>query len=331
MDKITAGPFSATPHASARSEANEIDGFRDDVLQGLSGKRKSIPCKYLYDARGADFFGRICELDEYYPTRTEVSLLHRHRADIADLFDDSACLVEFGSGSTVKATIVLCALKNPASYVPVDISPSQLTNSANAVAEAVPRIRVVPVRADFTAPFSLPKSVMGMSRIGFFPGSTIGNFARSEAERFLSRAAKVLGEGSALIAGVDLEKDERILNVAYNDSAGITAAFNLNLLTRINRELGADFDVNSFAHDASYNFSEARIEMHLISRRSQIATVAGQPIAFGEGERIHTENSHKYSVERFRDLSRAAGWHPTCVWVDDAKLFSIHVLHADRS
>lgn len=306
-----------------------IEGFLTDVHRGLSESQKCIPCKYLYDARGADLFDRICTLDEYYPTRTETTLLRRHGGEIADFAGINSCLIEFGSGSTHKSEILLNAFRNPSVYVPVDISQQQLAASVDAITRAIPGISVKPVCADFTTPFKLPADVAEMNRMGFFPGSTIGNFTPSETHRFLARVIGILGSRASFVIGVDLEKDERVLNAAYNDADGVTAAFNLNLLARINRELSADFDLNSFSHHATYNTREARIEMYLISQRPQIVTIGSQQFSFDHGERIHTENSHKYSLPRFRAIANAAGWRSTRAWVDDANLFSIHLLQSD--
>ncbi len=298
--------------------------FAADVLRGLASRPKSIPPKYFYDAAGARLFERITRLPEYYPTRTELRILNENAASIAALLRPGAMLVEFGSGSSAKIRVLLRKLRMLAAYVPVDICAEFLLAEAAALERDFPWLKVVPVPADFTRPFRVPP--LPGPTLGFFPGSTIGNFDFAEARSFLGHAAQVLGDGAMLIVGVDLDKDPRILHAAYNDSAGVTAAFNLNLLRRINRELGADFDLARFEHRAFYDEERKRIEMHLVSLEAQRVRIGAASIGFEAGETIHTENSYKYTIEGFQALARAAGWRPVTVWTDDARLFSVHVL-----
>lgn len=306
------------------------DEFRASVIAGLSAPRKTLPCKFFYDAEGSRLFDRICELPEYYPTRTEFRILEARAPKIARLLGPHARVVEFGSGAGTKIRLLLAALDRPAAYVPVDISRSHLLAAATELARDFPNLRVAPVCTDYTQPFALP-AIPGLApqiNAGFFPGSTIGNFTPEEAVAFLTRARRLLGPGSVLIIGVDLVKDEAVLNAAYNDAAGITDAFNLNLLHRINRELGGTFDVRGFTHHAFWNREDGRIEMHLVSRRRQTVEIGGHFFDFASGETIHTENSYKYTIDRFRALARKAGYVPSEAWTDAADLFSLHMLKA---
>ena len=314
---------------TARAELPQAAGSADfaaDVLHGLTSRPKRLPPKYFYDAAGARLFGRITALPEYYPTRTELRILDENAASIAALARPGAALVEFGSGSSAKIRVLLRELRSLGAYVPVDICAEFLLAEAAALERDIPWLKVVPVPADFTRPFRLPASVLGPPPLGFFPGSTIGNLDPDEARDFLGHAARVLGGGAAMIVGVDLDKDPGILHAAYNDAAGVTAAFNLNLLRRINRELGADFDLGRFEHRAFYDDALKRIEMHLVSREAQRVRIGATLVEFAAGESIHTENSYKYTIEGFRALARAAGWRPVAVWTDAARLFSVHAL-----
>jgi len=308
----------------------EADDFRDAALRGLAQPLKAIPAKYLYDAQGSALFDAICELPEYYPTRTEFAILRARAGAIAALVGPGAGLVEFGGGSCVKARILLDALEAPAAYVPVDVSGAHLERAAAALAADYPQLPVIAVCADYMRPFRLPAEAQAATkRVGFFPGSTIGNLRPEEARAFLVHAARLLGRpGGEMIVGVDLKKTPSLLHAAYNDSAGVTAAFSLNLLARMNRELDADFDLARFAHDAFYNAARGRIEIYLRSLAAQTATVAGRRIRFAEGERIHTEYSYKYSVEEFRALAAEAGFRTLESWTDPAGLFSVHYLRA---
>ena len=296
-----------------------------DVLAGLEQTPKSLPSKYFYDKRGSELFDCISELPEYYLTRTETALLRARAREIATAMGPDVTLVEFGAGSLRKVGIVLAALDAAHAYMPIDISGEHLSVRADTLAKRYPRLSVDPVVADFTAPLELPD--VGGRLTGFFPGSTIGNLARSEALAFLKRA-KLMFKGSGILVGVDLVKDPAILHAAYNDASGVTAAFNKNILARANRELEAGFDLDAFAHYAFYNPSERRIEMHLVALAAQRVRVADCSFALSEGESIHTENSHKYTVEDFRRLAREAGLVPRQVWCDGARLFSLHWLAA---
>lgn len=299
--------------------------FLKDVISGLSQEQKTLSPKYFYDAKGSALFDQICELDEYYPTRTEVGLLSEKAGEIAQLVDGQH-LIEFGSGSSTKIRILLDAAKGLASYVPVDISREHLLGAANSISNDYPELDVIPVCADFTKSFELPEIVDSGAKAGFFPGSTIGNFSRQEAKEFLSMTAEILGQDGGLVVGVDLKKDSEILQAAYNDQDGVTAEFNLNLLTRINRELDGTFDRDAFAHDARYVEEKGRIEMHLISLKEQVVTVNGTAFDFKRDESIHTENSHKYDIEEFHTIGRETGFEPDRTWTDNNNLFSIHYL-----
>ena len=302
------------------------EDFRAAVVGGLSQPQKRLSSKYFYDERGSKLFDQITELPEYYPTRTETALLRTHVAECADLIGPHASLVEFGSGSSTKVRILLDALEAPAAYVPIDISRDHLIESAKGLADAYPDLMVVPVAADYTQPLELPEIPNEVVRIGFFPGSTIGNFTHTEAIDFLRTAATELGADNGLLIGVDLKKDLDILRAAYNDAAGVTAEFNLNILRHINRELGADFDLDGFTHDARWAPAEGRIEMHLVSGREQTVRVDGQAFEFRDGESIHTEDSHKYTIDEFHALAGKAGWRAYRYWTDVDNLFSIHYL-----
>ena len=301
------------------------ENFRDAVLCGLGRPRKSIPCKFFYDTRGSWLFEEICRLPEYYPTRTEIAILGENSDDIAAQMGPHCRLIEFGSGASQKVRILLEALDRPAAYVPVDISREHLRDAANSLAEDFPSVPVVAVCADYTRPFALPPLPGARGkRVGFFPGSTIGNFEPDAAVAFLANYASVLGPGGEMLIGVDLKKDQEILEAAYNDRAGVTAAFNLNLLERINRELDGDIDIDRFEHVAFYNEAEGRVEIYIRSQTDQQAQIAGRHFRFAAGELIHTEYSYKYSVRDFRSLAADAGFRPVDTWMDPAGLFSVH-------
>ena len=300
--------------------------FATDVVAGLTETPKRLSPKYFYDSAGSALFEQITTLPEYYPTRTEIGILKERAGDIAALIQPGAALVEFGSGSSTKTRIVLSPARSLAAYVPVDISEQFLHQQMAGLRREYSKLAVLPVVADFTKPFDLPDAVRIMPRVGFFPGSTIGNFEPHEAAAFLSHAGRILGRGATFIVGVDLVKDAQVLKKAYNDSQGITANFNLNLLTRINRELGAKFNPACFEHHAFFNRDRSRIEMHLASLKRQRIKVCGECIDFRAGETIHTENSYKYSVESLGALARGAGWTPTAVWTDPDNYFSVHTL-----
>jgi dimethylhistidine N-methyltransferase len=318
-------------YASALAEAHlpdeQTSTFAREAIGDLSQRPKRLSPKYFYDATGSELFEAITRLPEYYPTRTELSILRDRGSEIAAIIPDGAALIEFGAGATTKVRLLLekCTI---GAYVPVDISGDFLKEQADALRKDFPGLAVYPVAADFTTPFALPPEIANMPKVGFFPGSTLGNFEPHEACAFLRSARQILGEGAQMIIGVDLEKDERVLYDAYNDAAGVTARFNLNVLVRINRELGGNFDLSSFTHRAIYNRERHRIEMHLISKKSQSVRLLGTSVAFRAGESIHTENSYKYSIDRFTALARGSGWTPRESWTDKAAMFSVHALVA---
>ena len=308
--------------------APEADGFARAVLSGLAAPRKTLPCQYLYDERGSELFERITDLPEYYPSRTETAILSACVGAIVAGTPAGSVLVEFGSGSSRKTEILLAALDKLAAYVPVDVSTSALDEARARLAERFPALRVHPVAGDFRAALNLPPDLARRPRMGFFPGSTIGNFAIDAARDLLAGMARTLGRGNRLIIGVDLRKDVATLLSAYDDAAGVTAAFNKNILARANRELGADFDLDGFSHEARFDENQGRVEMHLVSRGEQTVSLLGRRFAFAPGESIHTENSHKYTVAAFQDLARDAGWRPSRLWMDPDRLFSVHELVA---
>jgi dimethylhistidine N-methyltransferase len=299
--------------------------FAADVLKGLRATPKTISPKYFYDAVGCELFERITELPDYYLTRCELRILQDNAAAIAATIRPGSALVEFGSGSSRKTRVLLGAAPQVSAYVPVDICGGMLEQEAADLRKEFPKLTVLPVTADFTQVFDLPVTTPA-PRVGFFPGSTIGNFEPHEAAVFLRHAAQILGRDATLIVGFDLEKDGRILHAAYNDAAGVTKAFNLNLLARINRELGGKFDIDSFEHHAFYNRERHRIEMHLASSKRQKVRVAGETIDFRAGETIRTEYSYKYSVESFGALARGTGWIPVATWTDPDGYFCVQAL-----
>jgi dimethylhistidine N-methyltransferase len=321
------------PNRRSPSEALSTSAANGDfgraLLAGLKSSPKHMPCKFFYDEAGSILFDRICELPEYYPTRTELALLEARAGDFAALIGPDAELVEFGAGAGRKVRLLLDALERPCGYLPIDISGDYLQGVADKLDADYPDLQVRPIVADYTKPFALPAKSSGARRIGFFPGSTIGNFPRAEAIAFLRMAADKLAGGGLLI-GVDLVKDPAILHAAYNDTAGVTAAFNKNILVRANAELGADFDLDGFAHHAFYDPRAQRIEMHLVSLARQRVRLLGQDILFAEGETTHTEDSHKYTLDGFRALAAEAGFTPRAAWTDPDHLFSVHWLEAAR-
>jgi dimethylhistidine N-methyltransferase len=309
---------------AARHESD----FARALLAGLTAPTKSIPCRFLYDAAGSKLFERITELPEYYPTRTETRILRERAAEIAQDASPGNVLIEFGSGSSLKTELLLAEMHQLYAYVPVDISAAALNDAQARINRRFPQLRVRPVCGDFSQPLALPSEIDGRPRLGFFPGSTIGNLTESAAVKLLANMARILGSGARLIIGADLKKDVRRLLRAYDDEEGVTAAFNLNLLKRANRELDADFDVGQFDHLAIYDDRHGRVELYLVSQAEQTVTVLGRRIAFAAGERIHTEHSHKYDIEGFRTLAARAGWRALKVWTDAESLFSVHVLEA---
>ena len=308
--------------------APDASEFAHALLAGLSAPAKSIPCRFLYDAAGSALFERITELPEYYPTRTETRILRERAAEVAADAAPENVLIEFGSGSSTKTELLLAELSRLYAYVPVDISPTALSDARARIGKRFPDVRVLPVCGDFSRALALPPEIDGRPRLGFFPGSTIGNLTEAAAVKLLANMACILGAGARLIIGADLKKDVRRLLRAYDDQEGVTAAFNLNLLKRANRELKADFDVGQFDHLAIWDERHGRVELYLVSQAEQTVNLLGERIAFAAGERIHTEHSHKYDIAGFHALSRRAGWRPLKVWTDADALFSVHVLEA---
>ena len=301
--------------------------FREDVLAGLVQRHKAIPARWFYDETGSQLFERITELPEYYPTRAETEILKRHGADFADAIGPGRAVVEFGSGSSTKTPLLLRAI-HPAAYVPIDISGDFLRQSAAALAGAFPGLPVYPVEADFTKPVDLPPQVVDLPKVGFFPGSTIGNLVPPSAVDLLRSMRRTLGEGTMLLIGMDRLKDEATLLAAYDDPGGVTAAFNLNLIDRINRELDGDIPRDAFAHRARWNELLGRIEMHLQALRDVSFTVAGRCFGLAAGETIHTENSHKYDLRSATMLLLAAGWTPRRWHTDAATRFYVALAEA---
>jgi dimethylhistidine N-methyltransferase len=302
-----------------------LANLKEEVLNGLSSQPKAISPKFFYDREGSLLFDKITELPEYYPARTEIGLIKEHGAEMALQLGKKNLLLELGSGSSQKIRLLLDALQ-PAAYMPMDISKEHLWHSAQTLATDYPDLDIHAVCVDYSSDFHLPYSPDFMAKSAFFPGSSIGNFEPDRAKELLQRVAQLLGHGGVLLIGVDLKKDLPSLNAAYNDAQGITAAFNLNLLTRINRELEAHFDLSCFEHHAFYNERLGRMEMHLVSNTSQTVKVEGKSFMFAKGESIHTECSHKYTVEEFHHLAAEADFQPKQVWVDSSQLFSVHCL-----
>jgi dimethylhistidine N-methyltransferase len=304
----------------------ERDDFAASVLAGLSRPAKSLPCRFFYDARGSALFEEITRQPEYYPTKTEIAILKTRAGEmVADGFEEEV-LVEFGSGSSRKTEILIENLPRLLAYVPIDVSQSALADAKIRLAKRFPRLKIQPLVGDFMRHIALPADVAAQRKLGFFPGSTIGNLTSLEAAQLLKGMRCALSPGGRMIIGVDLIKDTQRLLRAYNDSKGVTAAFNMNLLYRINQELGGEFNLSCFRHEAIYNAIECRIEMRLISLKDQNVAILGRRFHFRESEAIHTENSHKYSLEGFRQLARSAGWTPRGVWTDSSDLFSVHEL-----
>jgi dimethylhistidine N-methyltransferase len=308
----------------ARRLLETVNPFAADVIAGLSAKPKYLPPKYFYDLAGSALFERITHLPEYYPTRSELGLLQRYAPAITSLFPPGCALVEFGAGASTKARILLRAAAGVEAYVPIDISGDFLQQDAARLRRDFPHLAIHPVVADFTTMLEPPAEIAAKPRAGFFPGSTIGNFEPHEAAGFLRRAGAILGAGAVFVVGVDLAKSPDILYRAYNDEEGVTAKFNLNLLARINRELGANFNLEAFEHHAFYNAERSRIEMHLASTKRQKVRLCDTTIEFRAGETIHTENSYKYSIDSFQALAHGSGWSPIKAWTDG--LFSVHAL-----
>jgi dimethylhistidine N-methyltransferase len=298
--------------------------FLDEAVAGLSSSPRTLPSKFFYDERGSDLFQQICELPEYYVTRTETEILRHYGAEMAESIGENAELVGFGTGAGVKTRMLLDHLQNLIAYVPVDISKQRLTESAAALSREMPELEILPVCADYLQPLELPTPSRKPAHIAvYFPGSTIGNMQPEVARHFLQRVARLCGTSGGLIIGVDLQKSSDILEAAYNDGAGVTAAFNRNMLVRANRELGADFDLSRWRHRALYNQEAARIEMHLLSEGKQTVHLGGREFDFAPGEKIITEFSYKHTVEGFAALAASAGFQLARVWTDPRKLFAV--------
>ena len=303
------------------------ESFRDAVFAGLARRPRSLPCKFFYDARGSELFEEICRVPEYYLTRTETAILEECADEIADRIGPHCRLIELGSGASRKVRILLQALDRPAAYVPVDISREHLREAAAQLAADFPDLPVVAVCADYTRPFTLPVLAgPAGKRVGFFPGSTIGNFEPAMVVDFLAHCARLLGPEGEMLVGADLKKDVDVLDAAYNDRAGANAAFNLNVLERINRELGADIDIDRFEHVAFYNPNAGRVELYVKSLADQTIEIAGRRFEIDRGELIHTENSYKYAIDEFRVLAARAGFRSGETWTDRGQLFSVHYL-----
>ncbi len=307
----------------ANEEAADRVEFRRAILAGLARRPRGIPAKFLYDSRGSALFDQICDLPEYYLTRTETGILRRHAADIARRAGPGRALIECGSGSSVKSRLLLDALVGLVSYSPIDISRRHLDETAARLRRDYPALAIEPLCGDYMEIASLPPIAGTAPRLGFFPGSTIGNLEPHEARTFLRGARRLLGDGAALVLGVDLQKDHKRLHDAYNDAAGVTAEFSLNLLHRMNRELAATFDVGAFVHDAFYNPQEGRIEIYIRSLRVQSVSVAGRTFDFAEGERIHSEYSYKYDFDGIHELAVSGGFGVAETWLDDAEDFAV--------
>jgi len=309
--------------------ADELDEL-DEIIGGLSQSEKTISPKYFYDERGSQLFDEITRLPEYYPTETELGIMRANIDEIARLAGRHASLIEFGSGSSLKTRVLLEHLDELAVYVPVDISEDHLLDSTLQVRAEFPGLEVLPVVADFTQPFQLPSpAIMPVRNIVYFPGSTIGNFTHDAATELLKVMHQEAGEGGALLIGVDLQKDPDIIWRAYNDSAGVTAEFNLNMLRHLNREFDTDFDLNAYEHSAEYNEQEGRVEMRLISEQHQEVTVGNTSFSIDEEEAILTEYSHKYTLEDFAAMAKGAGFNVNGVWMDAERLFSVQYLVRD--
>ena len=312
------------------SKLAQQEAFRADVLAGLAQRRKSLPSRWLYDQRGSELFEEITRLDEYYLTRTETAILRRHAEEMAALCGEGAVLLEYGAGAAIKSEILIDALKAPRMYAPIDIAADFLAQTVDRIRDRFPELPTRPIIADFTADFDLPADIPARPRAAFFPGSTLGNLAGSEAAALLRRMREHAGRRGKAIIGADLRKDVQTLIAAYDDKRGVTAEFNLNLLRRINRELGGDFAVDAFAHEARWNEGESAIEMHLVSRKPQTVSVADRSFAFAQGETIHTEPCRKFDVAGLAHAAQRSGWRVEKIWSDPAQLFAVFGLHAEE-
>ncbi|MEW4451500.1 L-histidine N(alpha)-methyltransferase [Bremerella sp. JC817] len=311
-------------HSTTLNRSSARDTFLEDALSGLRNQPKQLPCKYFYDQRGSRLFDAICETDDYYVTRTETSIMQHHADEMGECLGRDVMLIEFGSGSSLKTRFLLDHLLDPAAYVPVDISREHLHSSADRIRSEYTDLEVLPVCADFTRPFSLPSSDRPASHQAvYFPGSTIGNFQPAEAQKLLSNIAQLCGQQGGLLIGIDLKKDPEVLEKAYNDSDGVTAEFNLNLLRRMRNELDAKIDLNAFDHHAFYNPAKSRVEMHLRSRIDQAIHLGDESVRLKAGELIHTENSHKYSIDGFAKMASEVGWTLRRSWTDANRYFAV--------
>ncbi|MCB0283253.1 MAG: L-histidine N(alpha)-methyltransferase [Calditrichaeota bacterium] len=310
-----------------KADSTGIKSMYADVIEGLSKSRKELPSKYFYDERGSELFEEICNLEEYYITRTELEIMKENISDISEILGKKLMFIEYGSGSSEKIKIILDQVKGINVYVPIDISCRHLAKSAAQIASEYNHLEVIPVCADYSKPFEIPEPKSEIKhRIVYFPGSTIGNFHPQDARVFLEKIVKVAGENGGLLIGVDLKKNKTILDKAYNDARGVTAEFNLNQLTHINRELGSNFNLDKFKHKAFYNEEKGRVEMHLESLDDQRVKLNGKVFDFNRGERIWTESSYKYSLKEFEQLAQSAGFRVRKVWTDEKELFSVQYL-----
>jgi len=306
-----------------------LDCFLAEVLIGLRKPQKELPSKYFYDERGSQLFERICELKEYYITRTEAAIMQAHIEEMVELIGSHVLVIEYGCGNCEKVRFLMDHLHDPVAFIPIDISQDQLLQVARELDSIYPQLQVLPVCADYTSSFELPVPKQESKRtVVYFPGSTISNFDPIPAKHFLEHIASLCGSGGALLIGVDLKKDPAVLHSAYNDGEGLTAAFNLNLLERINRELDCDFQLDGFEHYAFYNPRESRVEMHLVSKKGQVVHIEGKTISFAKGESIWTENSYKYNLDEFEQMAAAAGFRVERVWADERQWFSVQYLTA---
>lgn len=311
--------------------ANPADALTADVLEGLKKEPKELSPVWFYDELGSFLFDNICELPEYYITRTELQIMHGHAAEMAHVIGPEAALIEFGSGTSLKTRLLLDRLESPVAYVPVDISREHLFTAAGSLAKDYPNLHIVPICADFTQPFELPSFIRAAQRrVVYFPGSTIGNFDRPQARALLARMREVVGKQGAVLIGTDLRKDPRVLERAYADAAGITAEFNINALRHLNRELGSNFDLEAFDHLAVWVEDDSRIEMRLVSKRDQDVQIGGEKVHFERGEHLRTEYCHKYTLDSFNELAATAGLAVKRVWMDPNQMFSVQLLEPAR-
>ncbi len=320
--------MSTVSNVARRHEMTD-DSFRDDVIRGLSQPNKQLNCKYFYDQQGSLLFDQICELDEYYLTRTELSIMEEHADEMAEQLGSEIALVEFGSGSSVKTRILLDHLNDPVAYMPLDISEEHLLKTTLKLRAVYPEFEIIPIIADFTKGFALPTTKRPYSHAAvYFPGSTIGNFTPAQASEMMQRIGQILGPEGGLLIGIDLQKDPAMIEAAYNDSAGVTEEFNLNVLHRINRDLDADIDVDQFRHKAVYNQNRGRVEISVVCQQDETIQIDNREFPIREGEEILTEYSHKYSIDEFARLAADVGFSLHKSWTDDANYFAVlHLVH----